>query len=260
MSVSEGKGKALILLFYFFLISGCSLFHNKPPLARISPPPEIINSASGFFSFRLERDGAIVRGRAVILLAPGKGRIEVLDPIGRLTFIAFWLDKDEWLVVPAKKTYWSGSQGRGELMARLIDLPLEPVEILAWIIGRGQGLEPIADGLNLSWAMKITEKKSLNDQDKKEPRYDWQVEWNEAGRLSRGQKNGLKIQIQEYLEEKGVARILTFSYPKISGKLIVFGLDFNRPLSAANFQTNFIIDGGYRAVTWDEMKSLLKLD
>ncbi len=145
-------------------------------------------------------------------------------------------------------------------MARLIDLPLDPAEILAWIIGRGQGLEPIAGGLNLGWAMKMEEEKNLSGLNKRDTGNNWQVEWNEAGKLRRGQRNGLKIQIQEYIEDKGVARILTFSYLKASGKLTVLGLDFNQPLSPDNFQTSFLYERGYRAITWDEMKSLLRLD
>ncbi len=260
MSVMEDKGKKAFLLFYFFLITACSLFRMKQPLAQISSPPEVINSASGFFSFRLEKGGDSVRGRAFVLLAPKKGRIEILDPFGRLTLIAIWLEEGEWLAVPAKKVYWSGRQGRDQLMANLIDLPLDPVEILAWIIGRAQGLEPLANGLNLSWAIKMVERKNLNFQDKGEPAWEWQVEWNEAGKLKQGQRDDLKIKIQEYVEDKGVARVLTFSYRQVSGKLTILGLDFNQPLSAANFQTGFIIDGGYKAITWEEMKSLLKLD
>lgn len=263
LSVTKDKGKGaplLFFLFYLFSITGCSLFQSQQPLARISPPPEVINSASGFFSFRLERESSLVRGRAFVLIAPGKGRIDILDPLGRLAFIALWFEKEEWLVVPAKKAYWSGNQGRGELMAHLINLPLDPIEILAWIIGRGQGLEPLAEGLNLSWAMEMAKSKNLSDQEKRDSTYNWQVEWNEAGQLKRGQRNDLKIQIQEYIKDKGVARVLTFSYLKVSGKLTVLGLDFNQPIPSHNFHPKFIFEEGYRALSWDEMKSLLKLD
>jgi len=200
-----------------------------------------------------------MRGRAFLILVPGRGRLEILDAIGRLVLIALWSEQAEYLILPSERAYWSGSQGRSKLMAELIDLPLDPVEILVWIVGQGKGLIPLAGELNLSWALRPHEEQNLPGQTPEPANSGWQVEWAETGKLRRGQKNGLKIEVQEYFKAKGVAKVLKFTHLSDSGRITVLGLDFNQNFSAENFQSDSIIEKSYRAISWEEMKSFLRL-
>jgi len=200
-----------------------------------------------------------MRGRAFFLLVPDRGRLEILDPVGRLILMVLWSEQEEYLILPSERAYWSGFQGRSKLMAELIDLPLDPVEILAWIVGQGKGLAPLAGKLNLSWALSPQEDQKLPGQTSELSSSGWQVEWAETGKLRRGQRNGLKIEVQEYFKDKGVARVLKFTHRSVSGRFTVLGLDFNQNFSADNFQPDSILEKGYRAVSWEEMKSFLRL-
>jgi len=201
-----------------------------------------------------------MRGRAFFLLVPGRGRLEILDPVGRLVLIALWSEQAEYLILPSERAYWSGFQGRSELMAELIDLPLDPVEILVWIVGQGKGLTPLAGELDLSWALPPYEDQKLSAQALEPASSGWQVEWAETGKLRQGQRNGLKIEVQEYFKDKGVARFLKFTHGSVSGRITVLGLDFNQNFSAENFEADSILEKGYRVVSWEEMKSFLRLD
>jgi hypothetical protein len=251
---------ALVFIFYFPFISGCGLFFGRHGLARISPAPALINSAAGYFSFKLEKEGSIMRGRAFFLLVPGRGRLEILDPVGRLVLLALWSRQAEYLILPSERAYWTGSLGGSRLMAELIGLPLDPVEVLVWIVGQGKGLTALAGELNLAWALSPHEDRNFPGKTLEPATSGWQVEWAETGKLRRGQRNGLKIEVQEYFEDKGVARVLKFTHGSVSGRITVLGLDFNQNFSAQNFQPDSFLEKGYRALSWEEMKSFLRLD
>ncbi|MCX7973060.1 MAG: hypothetical protein N3B16_00975 [Candidatus Aminicenantes bacterium] len=231
------------------LLSGCSFFVNQRGLKEISLPPASIKTISGYFSFRLDRDGSIVRGKALLWLDSTSGRLEIRDPVGRLVLVSFWTKHLEWLIIPAERAYWSGRQGQAKLMAELIAIPLEPVEIIAWIIREGKGLETLAESVRLDWAIKGREVNS-----------DWQVEWDEEGKLKKGCKGDLKIEIQELTKNKNVTRLLSFSHPKVKGKLTVLALNFNQPLLPDYFRADKLINSEYQALSWEQIKSRLKIN
>ena len=248
------------------LMAGCTLLPPPGGLNKLSPAPSLISSVTGYLSFRLEREQERLRGRAFFLLAPGQGRLEILDPVGRLAMIAIWRDRKDWLIVPREKVYWEGRREESDLVAQLVGFPLEPVELLAWIVGRTEGLELLTEegGDASQEAGNETSKKPLvsaaNDLADRNILAGWQVERDKQGRLWRGEKGDLKITIIERSQESQVARSISLVHPCASGRLTLLGLDFNRPVAAPSFRLNFLENSGYRAVTWEEMEEILRLN
>ena len=252
---------------FLALIAGCSLLSPPPGLNQLSPAPSLVNSVAGYLAFRLEREQERLRGKAFFLLAPGQGRLEILDPVGRLAMIAIWMDEQDWLIVPREKVYWEGRRDESDLVAKLLGFPLEPVELLAWIVGRTEGLEPLAgegkgdasqEAANETWkkpalwpANNLADRNILAG---------WQVERDKQGRLWRGEKGDLKITIIERSPESQVARSISLLHSRASARLTLLGLAFNRPVAAQSFKLAFLENSGYRLVTWEELETILRLE
>ncbi len=246
------------------LTPGCSLFLKRGYPTFLAPPPALVSSVSGYLSFRLEKDEGLARGRAFFILVPGKGRIEVIDPLGRQAIVAIWDAGEEWLVIPAERVYWHGGQTPQELINTLIGFSLEPVELLGWLIGRPEKLE-----------FFLTEEKSIPT-GKKEGKDEWgvtqlkstwisesgffpgwEVEKDNKGRLWRGRKGDLTITVEERAQGE-VARSVSFVTASASGRMTVLGIEFNRAIPEDRFQPEFIEKRGYRLVTREELEALLK--
>lgn len=249
-----------LLYFAFISLSACSLFLTQRGQQKISLPPSMIETVSGYFSFQLEKENSIYKGKAWLCLAPTKGRLEIRDPLGRLISIFLWSDYHEWLILPTEKAYWSGAHRRSEIMAEIFDFPIEPIELVAWIIRDGQSLKPLADSKSLAWAMKGQEKESWSHQLLEENKDEWLVEWDEEGKLKRGRKGNLKIEVQDLAKNKKVARLLNFSHPQLRGRLAVLKLDFNQPFSSHMFEAEKVIPLDFQALTWEQIKSRLRIE
>lgn len=249
---------AFFLSFALIIINSCSffMFHRSQP--NISVPPSSIETVSGYFSFQLERERTIYQGRALLYLAPNKGRLEIRDLFGRLISIFFWSNHHEWLILPAEKAYWSGTRDRSSLMAEIFGFPLEPIELLAWIIRNGQSLEPLDESMNLVWAIKGEANRSWHNQLLEERQAKWLVEWDEEGKLKQGQKGDLKIEIQDLTKDKRIARRLNFYHPQAKGRLTVLKLEFNQALSSDSFEAEKFIHLGFQVLSWEQIKSRLR--
>lgn len=254
----------LVYIVLAFLTPSCSLFLSRGFPRSLTPPPVLVTSVSGYLSFRLEKDQGFVRGRAFFILIPGRGRIEVIDPVGRQAITAVWNGEEKWLVIPAERAYWEGRGATEELMNTLLGFSLEPVELLGWLIGRSAGLE-----IFLSEERKISagKEKGRNEEGLTQERPaqmgesaffpGWEVEKDGKGRLWRGRKADLTITIEERSQEE-VTRSISIMATSVSARVTVLGLEFNRIIPEESFQPEFIVPKGYRPVTREELEALLK--
>lgn len=254
----------LVYIVLAFLTPGCSLFLSRGFPRSLAPPPVLVTSVSGYLSFRLEKEQGLVRGRAFFIIVPGKGRIEVIDPVGRQAIMAVWNGEEKWLVIPSEQAYWRGRVSTRELMNTLLGFSLEPVELLGWLIGGSAGLEIF---LNEERKISAGKQTGRNEEGLTQERPaqiggsaffpGWEVEKDGKGRLWRGRKADLTITIEERSQEK-VTRSFFIAATSVSARVTVLGLEFNRVIPEERFQPEFIVTKGYRLVTREELEALLK--
>lgn len=197
---------------------------GRPP--RLVPPLGGVEAVEGYGSASLRGTEAAVKGKfAFLLRRPGLGRVEAFDPIGRTAFLVFFREDRAYFVLPGKKVY---AEERPETMLeRFLGISFLPDELLRLLSG------------------------TLADEDAG----GWQVERDEAGRISRGAKDDCSFAVREFFPGAGVPRVMELAGPGASGRMKVLSLGFNPPAREGAFDLPPL--RAYARKTWDEIVELL---
>ena len=197
---------------------------GRPP--RLVPPAAGVEAVEGYGSASLRGTEAAVKGKfAFLLRLPGRGRVEAFDPFGRTTFLIFLGEDRAYFVLPAKKVY--AEEAPETMLERFLGISFLPDELLRLLSGTLTG----------------------------EGRGGWEVERDEAGRVSRGAKGEHAFAVREFFPGAGVPRVVEISGPGASGRMKVLSLGFNPPVREGAFDPPPL--RAYALKTWDEIMGLI---
>jgi len=208
-------------------LAALSLLSCYPSRPSVAPLPPSVKSIEGYASLRLTREGKTAKSRlSFVFLLPDRGRVEVIDPLGRTASILFLADDQAYLVLPGKRAYWRS--GRDEVMSRLLGFALSPEDLTDILRG---GADRLAD---------------------------WVLEKDGRGRVIRGRQADLLFEIRQFFEPGPLPQLLVLSREDAKGSLRILRLNFNQSLQADAFRLFFLDDGAYRPATWEEVERWLR--
>ena len=177
----------------------------------------------GYASLRLTRKGKAAKSRlSFVFVLPDRGRVEVIDPLGRTASVLFLDDVQAYLVLPRRRVYWKA--GRDEVMTRLLGFALSPEDLTHILTGRADHLAG------------------------------WTLEKDGRGRVVRGGRSGLRFEVRLFFEPGPLPQLVVLSRNGTSGSLRVLRLNFNQPLRPDAFRLFFLEEEGYRSATWEEVE------
>jgi hypothetical protein len=215
---------AAIILFLATCVSG-------PPL--LSPPPARVETLDGFGSLSIHGSGGSLRGRFSFLLSlPDKGRIEVLDPLGRSRAVLIFRERRAYMLLPSRKAFWTGPEE--ELMENFLGLGLSARD-LAGLLG-GQWLAAGAPEGDEGGG--------------------WTFERDRDGRAAAGAKGAFRFKVEEFFGKTSVPRSVGIFRAGEPGRLRVLQIRFNRPPRGDAFGLSPL--SGLSRRTWAEMEELLR--
>lgn len=156
----------------------------------------------GSASLRYSRNGTYSRSRLVfVLVLPGRGRLQALDPLNRRLFEVDIEEPEAILMVPSKKAYWQAP--RAEVLEAGLGFPLSIREIAGVVSGRWEGLDDEAGGFS-----------------------DWTLNREIEGRVVSGSRSGFAFRVEEFFPGSSVPRRLSFFGTGSSGALTLLSLSF----------------------------------
>jgi hypothetical protein len=216
------KGTVLFILFLLFGAAAC-----RPPLPALAPPAELRDLA-GNASLKITGPEGTARSKFSYALAlPDRGRVDVLDPLGR-TALQFLVEGEEaYLVLPSKRAYGQGS--RNDVLEKFLGFPVGLEELAGLLAGRWEK----ADGTLLPG---------------------WSFERDARGRVSAGSRGDLSFEVPEHFPGNGVPRRLSFRGPSSEGTVTLLPPRFNRGF--APFSWSF--RDRFKLLSWDEVERLLR--
>jgi len=211
------------------LAAALSLFSCYPSRPSVAPLPATVKSIEGYASLRLTREGKTAKSRlSFVFFVPDRGRVEVIDPLGRTASLLFLVDDQAYLVLPGKRAYWRSD--RDEVMSRLLGFALSPADLTDILTGRADRLA------------------------------DWALEMDGRGRVNRGRQGALLFKIRQFFEPGPLPQLIVFSSEEAKGSLRILRLNFNQSLQADAFRLFFLEDEAYRSTTWDEVERWLRAE
>lgn len=212
-----------VLLAALALAAACAA---PPP--RLVPPADV-RAVEGYGSASVESPDAFVRGRfAFRFERPPAGRIEAFDPLGRTLYVLVFRGERAWFVVPSKRVYWENAAA--EIMNRWLGFSLNPEDIVRLLSGRW---DDAAGGSG-----------------------EWRFTRDAQGRVSAGERGGLRFEIREFFPGAGAPRVVFFEDFAAAGRLRVLEARFNPP--ARDDRADLAFLETFSAVTWAELESLLE--
>ncbi len=208
------------------ILTALSLLSCLPSRPSVAPLPATVKSVEGYASFRMTRDGKTAKSRlSFVFLVPDRGRVEVIDPLGRTASLLFLTDDQAYLVLPKKRAYWKS--GRDEVMSRLLGFSLSPEDLTHLLTGQADRLA------------------------------DWALEKDDRGRVVRGRFSDLRFEIRQFFDVGPLPQLLVLSRDEIRGSIRILRLNFNQSLRADALRLFFLDDGSYRPASWEEVERWL---
>ena len=83
----------------------------------------------------------------------------------------------------------------------------------------------------------------------------WNLRRDEKGRVTGGQREDLRFEIKEFIEDSKFARLVLFQHPWSEGQLKILRIGFNQPINPAAFSHAFL--ERFKSKTWPEIEELL---
>lgn len=218
------RGIPPILLFGALVSLASACLFVRP---SIGPVPSTLHSLEGYASWRLVRDGATARSRfSFLLVLPGRGLIEVTDPLNRTVSRLFLEGESAYLVLPGKHAYWEAA--RREVLTKFLGFDFSPEELSALVSGKGEGL------------------------------HGWDLETDGRARIIGGRRGDLTFSVGRFFDNGRLPQTIALSNGTDRGSLRVIRLRFNQPPRQDAFRLSFLNDERYRAVTWTEIEEWLR--
>ncbi len=208
------------------LLVGC-----RPPEAALLPPSDI-SGLEGYVSLRLSGEWGGAKSRVGFQIQrPGSGRLEVLDPLGRVVFTVVIIEPEALLAVPSEKAFCLAT--RRDILDRFLGFSPDLEEWAALVSGLWGPLSGSG-----------------------EPAFGWEVERDGSGRVVSGRKGGVEFEVREFHKNSLLPRRLAFRSEASEGLLTVLRLRFNPPLRQGSFSLS--PPPGFEQRTLEEMERLFR--
>jgi hypothetical protein len=208
----------------------------RPTGVLLQPVPVKVDRIEGHASLKISGERGSARSKFTFLFQlPHQGRIEVSDFLLGRTLYQIIVDRERAVfLVPSKRVYWEG----------------EEEEIIDYFLGFRLSLDEMINLIKGKWEERARGGEHERDVDS------WSLKKDERGRILGGTRGNLHFEVQEFLSDSHIPRILIFQYPMNSGRLKMLRIDFNRPAKKKNaFSLSFLAD--YRRVSWEEIEKIL---
>ncbi|MFW6139992.1 MAG: lipoprotein insertase outer membrane protein LolB [Acidobacteriota bacterium] len=208
-------------------------FHCRRSPVLLSPYPDQIETIQGFASLKTQGTESFSRSKFSFLFSlPDKARIEVFDFLGRTIYQIFVDGEKAFLVVPSKKIYWQSTAE--EIIDKFIGCQLSLFEAASFFSGQWEYLKEKAESRN---------------------RNSWEIQKDREGRVTRGEKQGMTFQVNDYIENTDLIQSLSFENRFQEGQLKILRIDFNNPVQESLFSLSFI--KSHQRKSWDEVREVI---
>jgi len=209
------------------------LIQCLPSRVLFSPVPSKIKSIEGYASLRVYGEEETARTKfSFIFLLPDQGNIEASNFLGQTIYRIIINSEGAYLIIPSKKVYWKGHEE--EIIYTFLGFKLNMREMISLLTGEWKELGLI--------------QKEGYDQG-------WKLEKDQTGRIRSGWRGTLHFEIQEFVENSSLARILMFENEFTHGRVRLIKANFNRPIKSEAFSANFL--RGYQRKSWEEIQALI---
>lgn len=212
-----------LVLMVSLLLTGCS---RRLPI--LSVPAGGIRAVEGTGTGWMKGAAIALKGRfAFSFNGSGQGRVEAFDPLGRTAFILI-TDRDrEFLAIPSERTY--SEAGPGVFAARFLGLDLGPLEMLGLLSGGGEGAGRLEAG-------------------------GWRLEFDERGRIRRGEKEGRTFEVTNWFGPGPVPREVRTHLGR-TGRITFKSVRFNSQPRTGVFETGFLLH--FKRKTIEELEATI---
>lgn len=219
---------AIVTLALFFLINCWPYRFSLPSLSSR------IERIEGYSSIKITQGQESTRTKfSFQFQLPHQGRIEVLNLLGKTLYQIIIDEEEAFFVLPSKKVYWKGEEE--EIVDKFLGFRLNLYEMLCLLSGQWE--EKGEEGRKKCWTES------------------WNLEKDEKGRISGGQRGELRFEIKEFFEDSSFPRLIVFQHPINRGRLKVLRLSFNKPIKEGAFSVAFLAN--YEEKSWAEIEKIL---
>ncbi|MBN2206503.1 MAG: hypothetical protein JW742_03785 [Candidatus Aminicenantes bacterium] len=196
---------------------------------RLGPIPSEPSSIQGDGSLTLSGPDGSGRSRfAFVLLPPGRARIDVFDPLGRLAYFLLVADSEALLAVPSKRVF--GRSSRDDVFARFLGFGLSASEMASLLTG--------------SWP----------DGAATEDAPGWILHRDGRNRVAAAERGELRLEIREFFGDSPAPRLVAFTQAGLLGRLKIRRLAFDGVGPGAADEA--VLLKGYRERPWLELEAL----
>ena len=197
------------------------------------PPSQEIEQIEGYASLRVSSADHTARSRFSFLFRlPDKGRLDVIDPLGRVPYQIFLLEGESYFVVPSKRIYWHGEER--DILEKFLGFPLSLPEVIALISGYWFGSERTEA---LSWEKS------------------WALEKDRRGRIQAGRRDTFFFTVEEFFDSSSWSKTVGYVHSLSEGRLKILSIQFNQPQKAETFSMSFL--EGFASKSWEEIEAIL---
>lgn len=204
-----------------------------PSRVLLSPVPSEIRSVEGHASLRIYGEDGTVRTKfSFLFLLPDQGDIVASNFLGQTIYRITITSDEAFLIIPSKKVYWKGREE--EIIDTFLGFKLNMQEMISLLTGEWQEL-------------------GLIQKDRKDQR--WEFEKDQAGRIISGWRDSLRFEIEEFVNDSHLARVITFESMFTTGRVRLIKAAFNKPVRPESFSTDFLQQ--YRRKTWEEIQAII---
>lgn len=207
-----------------------SLVNCGPSQVLLSPVPARLESIEGHARIWLANPEGSRTKFSFLLHLPDQGIIEVTNFLGHSLYRILISRDEAYLIIPSKKVYWKGDET--EIFDRFLGFPLDLNEMIRLISG---------DWSDLSQESLQTSA--------------WHLEKDAQGRITAGQRQGLRFSVEDFIPNSRFPRSLRFEHPGNSGRLKILKMDFNLPHRRGAFEAEFLRE--FASKTWEEIQDIL---
>jgi hypothetical protein len=197
------------------------------------PPSQEIEQIEGYASLRISSTEQMARSRFSFLFRlPDKGRLDVIDPLGRVPYQLLLMGKEAYFVVPSKQIYWHGEER--DILEKFLGFPLSLPELIALMSGYWFGLDQTEA---VEWEKG------------------WSLQKDRNGRIQSGRRENFSFRVEEFFDSSSWTKTVVYFHPLSEGRLKILSFQFNQPQREETFSTSFL--EGFAQKTWEEIEAIL---
>lgn len=218
---------------YLFVLSLVLLAGCRTQSLFLTPPPSEMEGVEGYASLRITAGQQSARTRFSFLFQlPAEGRLDVLDPLGRVPYQILIVERRSFFVVPSRKAYWEGEEEA--ILEKFLGFRLSLLEVVALISGHWPGMD---QGETPDW------------------QEGWVLEKDRRDRIHFGRRGDFAFNVEEFFGQSPWVKTAVFHHVETEGRLKILDIQFNQPPREGAFSTAFLDQ--YSRKTWEEIQEML---